>query len=1154
MADVPTQGYLRFPSISGDTVAFVTEDDLWTVPTDGGKASRVTADLLGIAHPVLSADGRSIAFTSELQGQAEIYVVPTDGGMARRLTWLGAPGRRPGLAIGGATKVLAWTRDGEVAFASDAGQPFSALTSAYTLGVDGLQPPAPLPYGPVRDLSYGPGGGVVIGRNTADPATWKRYRGGTAGALWIDVAGTGEFHILLRPEAIGGNLASPMWLGERIFFLSDHEGVGNLYSCSLDGHDVRRHTDHAEHYARLAKSDGRRIIYQVAARLWVYDPNTDRAEQVQIEVGSPRTQRQLHFVEADHYLGQYALDKTGERVALDSRGKLYSFAPWDRPVSQHGLAQGARYRLPAFLGDGADIIAVSDASGFEAIEVHRKDAGGSGLVEVLDVRGLGRVLELVPSPDGSWVAVSNHKNQLVAIPIAGGGRESRVVDESGFGKISGPSWSPDGKWLAYSYPSSNKTSQIKLTSIETAETFVVTSPEFRDYCPTWSPDGKYLYFLSKRTFDPVYDGIFFDLGFPLGSRPYLVTLQADAPSPFLVRPEPPKKGAQTAGAGEGGATGGPARGGDAGDGGAGDGGAARGGDAGDGAAGSGAAGSGPLASPEALTPVRIDLDGLSQRVVAVPVPEARYEKIVALADKLLMLSRPVEGALSLNWASSVPPANGTVDIYDLVEDRKETLLNGVADLALSGDRERLAYLTSAEESPSGRRLRIVASASKPDPEAAKEPPGRRSGNVDLTRVRVAVDPPAEWGQMLREAWRLQPEHFWVEDLAGVDWEKVLDRYLPLIDLVATRSELSDLMWEMQGELGTSHSYEMGGEYKTAPPWGQAHLGADLRRDADGRWVVEDVVRGTSWDEKEASPLSTPGAQIQPGTAIIAVNGQPVDPAAGPGPLLANQAGVPVELTVVDPPGAGADQKPPGAAPRRVIVPTLGDERSLRYRAWVEANREKVREATGGRAGYVHIPDMMPFGWAEFHRLYLSEMERDALVVDARFNAGGEVSGLILQKLARRRVGWDVRRWGKPAPYPAESPLGPLVLVTNEWAGSDGDIFTHAWKALGLGPVVGTRTWGGVIGIEINQVLVDGSLTTQPEYAFWFDDAGWAIENHGAEPDEEVLVTPQDYASGRDPQLERAVELVDKALASYTFTRPDVATGPRKALPVLPARP
>lgn len=1107
--------YLRSPSIGGGTIVFVTEDDLWSVPAEGGEARRLTADSLRIANPVVSPDASMVAFTSAAQGQADIYVVPAGGGMARRVTWTGAAGS---FFANVNPKALCWTADGKVVFTSDMGQPFGTLSMAHVVPGTGEQPPAPLPYGPVRDVSYGPGRGVVTGRNTADPATWKRYRGGTAGAIWLDREGDGDFEPLLRPEAIGGNLASPMWVGDRIFFLSDHEGIGNLYSCSLQGDDIKRHTDHNDHYARLAKTDGQRIVYQVAARLWLYDPSTDAAHEVPVEVGSPRTQRQERFVAADEYLSDYRLDKTGKRLVLSARGKLFSLAAFDGPVVQHGVTQGVRYRLCSFLGEGADIVTVSDASGFEAIEVHRASGssgspgalGGSGngsapSPQVLDIEGLGRVLELVPSPDGSLLAITNHKFQLFVLGAADG--ERKLVDESAFGRITGPSWSPDGKWVAYSYPASAQTSQVKLGDVNSGAAFAVTSAQFRDSCPTFDPTGSYLYFLSRRTFDPVYDSLFFDLGFPLGTRPYLVTLQADAPSPFVVRPEPeeaPSGGHDDA-----------------------------------------AAEASPGSTPEVT--VRVDLDGIAGRVVEVPVPEARYEAIFALKNKLLLLSRPVQGALGLNWLDSAAAANGVLESYDLVEDHRETFLSDVADIVVSQDRGHIAYTTSG--AGQGRRLRVVSASAKPDGERATEPPGRRSGWVDLNRARVLVDPGAEWAQMLREAWRLQLDHFWTADLSGVDWQSVLDRYLPLVQQVATRSELSDLIWELQGELGTSHSYEVGGEYRDAPPWGLAQLGADLARDSSGRWVVTRVAQGDSWYPREATPVLAPGVGITPGTVILEVNGQPVDPATGPAPLLANQAGLPVELTLAGPDGAAND----GAGQRTVVVPTLSDERPVRYRDWVRSNRERVREATDGRVGYIHIPDMGPWGWSEFHRSYLAEVERDGLVVDVRFNGGGHVSGLILEKLARRRIGWDVPRRGAPLPYPEEAPAGPLVCVTNEYAGSDGDIFTHGFKLLHLGPVVGTRTWGGVIGIDINQPLVDGSVTTQPEYAFWFEDVGWDVENHGSDPDEEVLIYPQDYAAGRDPQLERAIALVLEALGRYRPALPELDKRPQKELPVLPAR-
>jgi tricorn protease len=351
------------------------------------------------------------------------------------------------------------------------------------------------------------------------------------------------------------------------------------------------------------------------------------------------------------------------------------------------------------------------------------------------------------------------------------------------------------------------------------------------------------------------------------------------------------------------------------------------------------------------------------------------------------------------------------------------------------------------------------------------------------------------------------------------------------------------MWEMLGELGTSHAYEAGGDVKPPPPWRVGHLGADIVQ-RNGRWVIGHILRGDSWDPAQNSPLATPGVDVKEGDVIVAVNGQATDPKTPPQRLLVHQAGVDVELTVTDARGRNR---------RTVYVKTLVDETPVRYREWVETNRAFVHNATKGRVGYVHVPDMGPHGYSEFHRYYLTEVERDGLIVDVRFNGGGHVSPLILEKLARERVGYDVTRWGQPEPYPPDSPAGPLVCLTNEQAGSDGDIFSHVFKLKKLGPVVGKRTWGGVVGINVKHVLVDNGLTTQPEYSFWFSDVGWGVENYGTDPTHDVEITPQDHAAGRDPQMDTGLRLMAQALRSFKPLKPDMRSRPHLALPVLPPR-
>jgi tricorn protease len=1073
-------GYFRSPSISGDRVVFLTEDDIWSVARSGGVARRLTSNLGPVGRTIASPIGDLIAFTGTEEANAEVYVMPADGGPAHRRTHLGAN-----------TAVRGWTPDGRVLFMTDAKR---ANRADYVIGA--IAPdegqPVQINVGTATELQYAPDGkGIVLGRHTIDPARWKRYRGGTRGDIWIDARGTGTFRRLLD---LNGNLASPLWVGDRIFFLSDHEGIGNLYSCTPSGRDIRRHTDHDTYYARWASSDGLRIVYQLAAEIWIYDPSDDTSRALGIDLRSPRIGRNRRFVDPSRYMHGWNVHNDGHAIAVTTRGKLFTMPLWEQAPRQYGQRDGVRYRLAKWTHDGQSIVCVSDEGGEEAIELHSTQ--GPAHTKRLSRIDIGRAIELAASPTADQVVVANHRNELVFVDLRT--NRSKILDHSRYARISGPVWSPDGRHVAYACMESSRTTSIKLCETATGTVTLVTRPDFHDVAPAFDPEGRYLYFLSYRVFDPVYDTVFFAYGFPRSVRPHLVTLAADEPSPFVPKPrgfgEPkPEKKEQEKSA--------------------------------------------KRATPkkETAKPVRIDLDGISDRVVAFPMPEARYAQVWGIKGKVLFTTFPIEGTLHDDIFETSTEPKGKLDVYDLKELKQDTIVTGINGFRVSSDSSTLVY-------QAGNRLRALKAGDKP-PKEADDKPGRRSGWIDLSRMRVSVDPGSELRQMYREAWRFQREHFWVADMSGVDWDLIHDRYRPLVEKVASRLEFSDLMWEMLGELGTSHAYEMGGDVKPPPPYRVGHLGADIVL-RNGRWVVHHIVRGDSWDPAQNSPLATPGVNVNEGDVIVAVNGQPTDPLTSPQRLLVNHAGVDVELVVTD--GRGRNR-------RTVYVKTLTDETPVRYREWVETNRRYVHEATRDRVGYVHIPDMGPHGFSEFHRYYLSEVARDGLIVDVRFNGGGHVSSIILEKLARERVGYAVTRWGEPEPYWEDSPAGPLVCLTNELAGSDGDIFSHVFKLKKLGPVVGKRTWGGVVGINVKHVLVDNGLTTQPEYSFWFSDVGWGVENYGTDPTHDVDITPQDFANGRDPQMETGLRLMRQALARFKPLKPDMAHRPQLALPVLPPR-
>jgi tricorn protease len=1071
-------GYYRFPTLHKDTVVFVCEGDLWSVLATGGVARRLTTNPGQASTPHFSPDGALLAFTGRDEGNPEVYLMPADGGPSTRLTFLGADSR-----------VAGWMPDGRsILFASNAAQPFISQFQIYSVAREGGEPSL-LPTGRAMSVSFGPDGGLVIGRNTTDLARWKRYRGGLAGDLWVDLEGDGDWRRLTR---LAGNVALPLWVGERVYFVSDHEGIGNIYSCRPTGEDLRRHTHHADYYVRHPATDGTRIVYHAGADLFLFDPDTNRSAKIAVDFYSSRTQRKRKFVDAERYLQGYELHPDGRAIALTVRGRPFTIGNWDGPAIQHGELGSVRYRLATWVDDGR-LLVIGDSGGEETIELHQADAGAPP--ERLEGLDIGRPVSLEVSPKRAAVALANHRFELLLVDLET--RAVRVLDRSRHERISGLAWSPDGCWLAYSFQDTQQTSLIKLCEVESGQTVEVTRPVLRDIAPAFDPAGKYLYFLSYREFNPVYDSLHFDLNFPLGMRPYLVTLRHDLPSPFMPAPAapgaPPTVDEQAANP-EGQAQ--------------------------------------PAEKPEDQ-PLRIDLEGIADRVLAFPVPAGRYSQIYGIKGKVLFSSQPLENALETQiYPGGPPPARHKIEVYDLEEYSHETLIEGVGGFAVSRDATTLIYR-------SGRRLRVLKAGEKPKDDG---PPSRKSGWIDLGRVKVSVDPGAEWEQMFREAWRLQRDQFWNEDMSGVDWHAIYQRYLPLLRRVATRAEFSDLMWEMQGELGTSHAYEIGGDYPSEPRYDQGRLGADLRYDpATDSYLIERIARGDVWNEAAGSPLSRPGVNIRPGDRLIAVNGRRLDRTLTPGALLVNQAGAEVQLTVVDHEGAT----------RFVTVKTLRDETPARYREWVEGNRRRVHAATDGRAGYVHIPNMMAYGYAEFHRGYLAELGRDGLIIDVRFNGGGHVSQLVAEKLARKRLGYDIQRWGQPSPYPADSPGEALVAIANEQAGSDGDIFSHIFKLMGLGPLVGKRTWGGVIGMHPRHVLADGGVTTQPEFSFWFKDVGWQVENYGTDPDIEVDIRPQDYVDDHDPQLERAIVEVLRLLEEHPPARPEFGDRPRLGLPTLP---
>ncbi|MGW0309897.1 S41 family peptidase [Streptomyces flavidovirens] len=1127
-----TAAYLRFPHLHGDLLCFAAEDDLWLAPiVPAGKqpdrAWRVTVDRTKVSHPRFSPDGRHIAFTTWRSLDPEVHLAPVDGGPARRLSHWGSLD----------TRVCGWTPESpdhppHILAVASHGQPFSHFSWAYTLPTDG-SPGAKLPWGPVSDIAVADIQGerrtlLLTGKPPHEPAAWKRYRGGATGRLWLH----GK---QLLPD-LNGHLDCPMFINGRIAFLSDHEGVGNLYSCAYDGTDLRRHTDHDAFYARHASSDGTRVVYQCAGDLWLVDDLSPEAKprRLDVRLGGPRAGRRKYHVPAATNVDGLSVDTTGRASAVVVRGSLYWLTHRDGPARTITDIPGVRARLPQMLGGGGQVAYITDAEGEDAIEIaYLPRASGDREPRRLASGKLGRVHEMVSDPEGERLAIASHDGRLLLVDTveepaeaatgvtepeapetstaatepgatqAGTAATEPGAPQPGTGvteltrSTNGPvrdlAFSPDGAWLTWSHPGIGRSlRQIKLAKIKTKQIIEVTNGRFEDENPVFTSDGRYLAFLSWRGFDPVYDVHTGDLSFPLGCRPYLVPLSSATPSPFALSAEGrPAAGGLDPVEGE------------------------------------------EPESADGMT-VLVEVEGLPNRVTPFPVSASKYSALQPVSGGgLVWLRWPISGALGETFANPADMSGRpTLEHFNLTKARKTELVDHLDWFAVSGDGTRLVVMDEGE-------LRAVPATETGDSDSTVY--------LDLRRILHQVDPEAQWRQAYAEAGRIVRAYFWEPHMCGIDWDEILDQYRPLLERVATPDEFADLLREVLGELGTSHAYVAAARRNEGPPHYQRAmglLGANFVC-RDGKWLVRRILPGESSDSKARSPLA--GTGIREGAVLTHVDGRPVDPVAGPSPLLAAAGGTTVELTFKPAEGEGPA--------RRVAIVPLIDERPLRYQDWVAKRREVVRELSGGKCGYLHIPDMGGSGWAQFNRDLRMEVSRPALIVDVRGNAGGNISELVVEKLTRTIIGWDLTRDAEPVSYASNGPRGPVVALADEATSSDGDMITAAFKLLGLGPVVGQRTWGGVVGMTGRHTLGDGTVITVPMNAAWFDAYGWSVENHGVEPDIAVLRTPLDWAEGRQAQLGDAVQVALDLLATHPAATPPTYTNvPSKTRPDLPPRP
>ena len=1069
---VNTSGYYSYPIIFNDNIIFVSEGDLWTVSINSLTARRLTCNRGIIKTPIFSPDGKQVAFSCSTEGKSDLYVMNAHGGEMQRLTYMGHD-----------INVICWNNDA-IYFTSAYNQPFAKLNNIWKIEYPALEPKQ-INIGPANFISFSGNKeeSVIQRHGYKEYGYWKRYRGGTAGEIWISNNKQKEFTKLINLKA---DFARPMWIKDKIIFSSDHDGIGNLYSVDTKGKNLIQLTTHKEYYVRNQHTDGKNIVYQSGGDIWLTDIATNNNYKLEINYCSDRSGRLRKFFNVEEYLQGYDLHPTGKHLSIISRGKACIMSNWEGAVKQIGNKDNIRYRLPQWLNDGKKILLISDDFNEDSIEIY--DCENTQLLSKSKNINIGRVTNIWVNPKYNSIILFNHKHEVLYITLDNW--EMQKIDHSPYNMPAGGSWSPDGKWFTYSTSSTSNRKQmaVRLFNTDTGKIEQISKPILVDESPIFDPEGKFIYFISHRTFDSVHDNIMFEYGFGASAKIYAIALQENTCSPFLKQPhsmevkfndEQDDKTKDKA---------------------------------------------------KKDDAIKIDIKNIHNRIFEFPIEAGEYYNLIASKGKLFFISKLPE--IADDESCGEPESlNLSLECFDFDSYKIESLGSGVHDIQLSNDEETLLVRT-------GHKLRAIKTGEKLNSDIGFNP---KTGCINLNRAKLMVNPTDEWNQMYKEAWKLQRDHYWVEDMSSIDWKIVFDRYYKLLDRVSTREEFSDLVWEMQGELGTSHSYVMGGDVKKSIGWSVGSLGADFTWDeTKNAYKINNIVQGDIWDITSSSALTNSGMTVKNGDYILSINQQKLNKDVTPNKLLFNQQNAIIELEISD---KNLKNK------RKFLTKVSTNLCKARYRDWVETNRAYIEKKTNGKVGYIHIPNMGTSGFAEFHRYFLQELDKDGLIIDVRYNGGGHISQLLLSKLMRKRLGYDQTRWHGTMPYFDESPVGPMVTLTNEYAGSDGDIFSHAFKMLNLGTLIGKRTWGGVIGIWPRYGLVDGGLTTQPEFSFWFQDVHWDVENYGTDPDIEVEMTPQDYMNNTDTQIDVGLKELEKIITKHNQAKePDMKTRPNLKLP------
>ncbi len=1093
----------------------------------GGRFGNGTVVALGLAwmavtstafsaHPLLrfpDIRGDTVVFVHA----EDVWSVPAEGGTACRLTLDEGEERYPKLSPDGKLiaftgeldgnpdvyvmqadgsnvrrltfhpgyeEVVGWTPDGRILFSSSR-HSFQRFLRLFTIRPDGSElEELPLPEG--ARGSFSPDGRrLAYNRISRENRTWKRYYGGMAQDIWLYDLGEG---VDRRLTTYRGTDRIPMWIGGKIYFNSDRDGRLNIWSVDPKTGSLAQVTHHDRWDVHRPSTDGRRIVYELGGRIWLLDTETRETHRIPIEITPDPRDARPYMADLRDHVTRVACSPGGARVAVVARGEVFTLPRKEGPVRNLTRSSGSRERGVTWSPDGGRLAWFSDASG--EYEIWIRDALGLEPARRLTHHSKGYRHTLRWSPDGSRLAYTDSDLTLWVVDVATG-KEQRVdkaqyqsMDVSLDAKqISDFDWSPDGRWLAYAKMGPDMVFHLWLYDVAAGVPHQVTSGLYSDFAPVFDPSGRYLFFVSNRRFDPTFCDLEWEMVYKKVAGLYALRLAADVPPLFPIDDDEPGKEASAE-------TEAPEM-----------------------------AGDGGLASGSAAVPaVRIDLDGLGARIEPFPVPRGNYRHLAAVDGGLLYLNAD-EGDFNRFEFRSPGPFN--LERFDLEDRKSEPVAQGVVDYDLAPDRRWLAYRK-------GNKI-FVQGVDKPEKSATA---------VELGGLQTRLDPRAEWRQIFWEAWRMERDFFYDPAMHGLDWKAVGRRYGELIDGASCPQDVTYVVGELIGELGTSHTYVYGRDLRRmAERVSVGMLGADYELDpASNRYRIARIYRVPRWTAGIVPPLARAGVDVHEGDYLLSVNGVPVWGDRDVYAAFQGLAGQQVELKVAsDPSGKGA---------RIVRTVAMGGEGRLRYLDWVEHNRRVVDRLSGGKVGYIHLPDTY-LGSAEmFPAQFYGQTTKEGLVIDGRFNGGGLDPYIFLERLARNPLSYWTRRNSHDQVTPWMVTRAHMALVTNRYAGSGGDELPMEFRELGLGPIIGTRTWGGLVGVSMFISMVDGGELTAPDYRIYTPEGHWTVENEGVSPDVEVWLDPARVAEGHDDQLEKAVDVVLEAIRAHPRPWPQHPPIPR----------